>query len=52
MVFKDKKIPKHLIIKEEYEFRQRPRFGVFKFVFVCTVVVGLTYAISIGVIQV
>lgn len=27
MVFKDKKVPKHLIIREEYEIRQRPRAG-------------------------
>jgi len=30
MVFKDRKIPRHLIIQEEYEIRRRPRFGLLK----------------------
>ena len=42
MVFKDKKVPKHLIIREEYEIRQRPRSG-FTRVFVFTVfLVGIS----------
>ena len=50
MVFKARKIPKHLIIREEYELRKRPRFGFFRFVLLFTTVVALTYVVSIGVI--
>lgn len=48
MVFKDRKIPKHLVIREEYELRRRRRSGLFRFVLVSLVVVGLTYVVSAG----
>lgn len=51
MVFKVKKIPKHLIIRDEYELRQRSRFGFFKFVVMVVAVVGLTYVASVGMTQ-
>ncbi len=51
MVFKDRKIPRHLIIQEEYEIRRRPRFGFLKLVIVTVLLVSLAYIVSISVIQ-
>lgn len=52
MVFKAKKIPKHLIIREEYELRQRPRFSVVRIMLLSLAVIGLTYVIGIGLTQI
>jgi len=38
MVFKTRKIPKHLIIREEYEIRKKPRFGVLRMLMVSVTV--------------
>ncbi len=51
MVFKDRKIPRHLIIQEEYEIRRRPRFGLLKVFILGVLLISLTYIFSIGVIQ-
>lgn len=51
MVFKTRKVPKHLIIREEYELRRRPRFGVVKFLLFSTLVLGVSYIVSIGMVQ-
>jgi len=51
MVFIDKKIPRHLIIQEDYEIRQRPRFGFLKVFIVSVLVVSLTYIIGLVVVQ-
>jgi hypothetical protein len=49
MVFKARKIPKHLIIHEEYELRKRSSFGLLKFILLFTAVVVFTYVISLSV---
>lgn len=51
MIFKERKIPKHLIIREEYELRKHPRSGAFKFLVVFVLVSVLTYAFSAGMIH-
>ena len=51
MVFKNRKIPSHLIIQEEYEIRRRPRFGLIKVLILGVLLISLTYIFSIGVIQ-
>lgn len=51
MVFKVRKIPKHLIIREEYEIRKKPRYGVLRMLVVSITVIGLTYVISVGMTQ-
>ena len=48
MVFKDKKVPKHLIIREEYEIRQRPRTGFFKVLLISVLLVALSLALRFG----
>lgn len=50
MVFKARKIPKHLIIREEYELRKRSRLGLLKFILLFTAVVVFTYVISLGAV--
>ena len=50
MVFKDKKIPKHLIIQDEYEVRHRHRFGFIKFVTLTALLISLTWAVSTGLV--
>ena len=52
MVFKEKKIPKHLIIQEDYEVRKRPRIGFFKMLLLLTLVISLTWAVSSGMVQI
>ncbi|MFT5320897.1 MAG: hypothetical protein ACI934_001044 [Pseudohongiellaceae bacterium] len=49
MVFKDKKVPKHLIIREEYEIRQRPRTGFFKVCLFFVFLIALSLALRFGV---
>lgn len=51
MVFKSRKIPKHLIIREEYELRKKPRFGMFRFLLLFAVVAVMTWVVSIGMVQ-
>jgi hypothetical protein len=52
MVFKAKKIPKHLIIQEEYELRKRSRFGLVRFLLLSVAVISLTWIVSIGLVQI
>ena len=51
MIFKDRKIPKHLIIREEYELRNKPRSGILKFIVLFALVASATYAMSAGMIH-
>lgn len=51
MVFKTRKIPKHLIIREEYELRRKRRFGLFKFLLLSAALVSITWIVSIGMVQ-
>ncbi|MBT5485438.1 MAG: hypothetical protein HOH14_05295 [Gammaproteobacteria bacterium] len=48
MVFKDKKVPKHLIIEEEYEIRQRPRKGFFKVCLLFVFLIAMSLALRFG----
>ena len=48
MVFKDKKIPKHLIIQDQYEIHQRPRSGLFKIFLVILLLLGLSLLVRFG----
>ena len=48
MVFKDKKVPKHLIIREEYEIRNRSRFGVFKYLALAMLIISIAWVVNIG----
>jgi hypothetical protein len=52
MVFKAKKIPKHLIIHEEYELRKRSRFALVRFLLLSAAVISLTWIVSIGMAQI
>ena len=45
--FKDKKIPKHLIIQDEYEIRRKGRFNFLKLAFWTLLLVSLTYAVML-----
>ena len=45
MVFKDKKVPKHLIIRDEYGFRARPRFNLIKLIFWSLLLLSLSYVL-------
>jgi hypothetical protein len=49
MVFKDKKVPKHLIIQDEYEIRQRPRTGFFKVSLFVIFLIALSLALRFGI---
>jgi len=51
MVFKTRKIPKYLIIREEYEIRKKPRFGVLRMLMVSVTVGALAYVLSVGMAQ-
>lgn len=51
MIFKERKIPKHLIIQEEYELRKKPRSGFLRIAMLLLLVVGVTYAVSAGMLQ-
>lgn len=50
MIFKERKIPKHLIIQDEYQLRKKPRAGMLRIVVLLALVVGATYAASMGII--
>lgn len=52
MIFKAKKIPKHLIIHEEYEMRKRSRFVFLRFLLLSVAVISLTWIVSIGLVQI
>ena len=42
-IFKRRKIPKHLIIREEYATNRKPRFSMLKIIFWALVLLGLTW---------
>lgn len=44
-IFKERKVPKHLIIHDEYDFRRRSRFNFMKVVFWGLLMVSLTYVL-------
>ncbi len=46
-VFKRRKIPKHLIIREEYATNRKPRFSMMKIIFWGLVLLGLTYGVIV-----
>ena len=52
MIFKTKKVPRHLIIEDDYDSRKKPRMGFFKLAFLTLCVVSLTYVVSVGVMQI
>jgi len=52
MVFKTRKIPKHLIIHDEYDARNKPRFGIMKKLTLAVVILGFTLVVSMGVVQI
>ena len=52
MIFKNRKVPKHLIIHDEYEKKAGNRFGFFKFLLMMVVMVSLTWVVSAGLIQI
>ncbi|MDC0598429.1 hypothetical protein OAP18_01160 [Gammaproteobacteria bacterium] len=45
MVFKDKKIPKHLIIQEEFEFYTRPKVNIGRVIFWLLLVGGASISL-------
>ncbi len=45
MTFKDKKIPKHLILQEEFEFHKKPKINLLKLSFWCLLLIALIYAL-------
>jgi hypothetical protein len=44
-IFKRRKIPKHLIIREEYASNRKPRFSMLKIVFWGLILFGLTWGL-------
>jgi hypothetical protein len=52
MVFKTKKIPRHLIIQDDYAPYKRPRFGFFKLIMWSAIIISLTYIVSVGIVQI
>ena len=50
MIFKSRKVPKHLIIEDEYEIRQRPRFRLFKLLVLFILVSSLTLILSVAMV--
>jgi len=52
MVFKEPKIPKHLIIHEEDELRKRSRHTGWRLLVFSALVIGLTIALSGGILSV
>jgi hypothetical protein len=44
-IFKRRKIPKHLIIREEYASNRKPRFSLWKIIFWALVLFGLTWGV-------
>lgn len=51
MIFKERKIPKHLIIQDEYQLRPRSRLGFFKVLVFAVLVVTVTYIVGAGLVQ-
>lgn len=47
-IFKDKKIPKHLIIHDEYEVRRRSKLNLSKLLFLGLLLASLAYVIVIN----
>lgn len=47
-VFKERKIPKHLIIHDEYDIRRKSRFNFLRLVFWTLLLVSLTYVLIIA----
>ena len=45
MIFKDRKIPKHLIIEDNYEISHRPKFNFLKLLFLTLLLSSLAYAL-------
>lgn len=45
MIFKHRKIPKHLIIQEEYEIGKRSKINLLKLTFWCLLLVSLIYVL-------
>lgn len=45
MVFKEKKIPKHLIIQDEYEIQQRSKISMLKIVMYSLLFFCLSYSV-------
>jgi len=52
MVFKTKKIPRHLTIEDDYVPYKRPHFGFFKLVMWSIVIISVTYIVSVGLVQI
>jgi hypothetical protein len=46
-IFKRRKIPKHLIIREEYAANRKPRFNMLKIIFWGLVLLGLTWGVIV-----
>ncbi len=44
-IFKRRKIPKHLIIREEYASNRKPRFSMWKIIFWALVLFGITWGV-------
>ena len=44
-IFKRRKIPKHLIIREEYTTNRKPRFSLLKIILWALVLLGLTWGL-------
>lgn len=45
MVFKDKKIPKHLIIHDDYEFQQKSKISLLKIAMYALLFFCLSYSV-------
>ena len=52
MVFKTRKIPRHLIIEDEYKIREKPRMGFIRKLTLWVFVLGITCAVSMGLLQI
>ncbi len=46
-IFKRRKIPKHLIIREEYAANRKPRFSILKFILWALVLLGITWGVIV-----
>ena len=47
-IFKERRVPKHLIIHDEYDGRRRSRFNFMKVLFWCLLTVSLTYVLLLA----
>ena len=52
MVFKTRKIPRHLIIEDEYDFRDKPRKGVFSKVVLWGFILALAYLAGLALLKI